>query len=274
MAAILGNRCRALLIALALALVAGTVQAALPKDDIGTAAMVKDRVTGSLQSEQWLIRTGDRVYQNEVIETAAKAQGEFVLNDETKLAVGPNSRIVLDEFVYDPKTSGGSIVINATKGAFRFITGKSKKSAYTIKTPTATIGVRGTVFDGYVDEKGEIALLLVDGEIDVCGTPRKCRRLKKLGHFLHVRRNGLIRGPLKWDGSFMGGVKFGAAFPFIGRRLKIDPLRRFKRTDLLGGSLLRKAKGQLGAPGRAVGRKLQRGTQRKMRVPRIRRPRF
>jgi hypothetical protein len=63
--------------------------------------------------------------------------------DETKLVVGPNSTMVIDAFVFSDQNTARQISINAVKGAFRFITGKSPKDVYSITTPTATIGVRG-----------------------------------------------------------------------------------------------------------------------------------
>lgn len=54
--------------------------------------------------------------------------------------------MVLDEFVYDPDAETGSLVINATKGVFRLVGGKiSKKNPVLLKTPTATIGIRGGI---------------------------------------------------------------------------------------------------------------------------------
>jgi hypothetical protein len=212
---------------------------ATQKPEIGRAELITKDVTGTLSTASRKLKTGDTIHQNEVIATAKDSEAELVLNDNTKLAVGPESRIVLDSFVYDPKKKDGEIIINVAKGAFRFITGKSAKSAYTIKTPASTIGVRGTTFDGFIDDSGEIALLLVEGEIDVCNLKRTCKRLKRKGYFLHIRRNGLISDPLKWDGTFLGHVDLGVAFPFIGRRLRISPRVRFRHADLYGGKLLR-----------------------------------
>ena len=56
--------------------------------------------------------------------------------------------MVIDAFVFNDQRHGAAQVsINAVKGAFRFITGNSPKDAYSITTPTAMIGVRGTEFD-------------------------------------------------------------------------------------------------------------------------------
>ncbi len=214
--------------------------AAMKSSEVGRAELITKDVTGTIEATARALQTGDRIHQNEVIATAQDSEAEIILDDETKLAVGPSSQIVLDSFIYDPAKKGGEVVISAAKGAFRFITGKSAKNAYTIKTPASTIGVRGTAFDGFIDESGEIALLLVDGEIDVCNAKRACKRLKRKGYFLHIRRDGLISDPRKWDGTFLGNVDFGRAFPFIGRRLRISPKIRFRRADLLGGRLLRR----------------------------------
>ena len=59
-----------------------------------------------------------------------------------------HSNVRLDKFVYDPNNKGaGKVAINATKGAYRFITGEQDKKAYEITTPYATLGVRGTVLE-------------------------------------------------------------------------------------------------------------------------------
>jgi len=240
--------------------------------EIGKAVAIKKSVTGKLNAVERKLGKGDSIHQNEKIETSSESEGEFLLQDDTKLAVGPDSEIVLDKFVYDPTGKSGEIVINAAKGAFRFISGKSAKTAYKINTPVTTIGVRGTVFDGFVNSDGEIALLLVEGEIDVCPTPAGCRRLNKRGFFYHIRRNGRISDPLKWDGSFLPGVNFNHAFPFIGRKLRIDPVRRFKRTELMSRRMLRQGARPLHQGTRPLRKAPHTLKRAKPRVPRIRRP--
>lgn len=244
------------------------VSSATVKPEIGHAELITKSVTGTIETTARTLKTGDKIHQNEVIATAEESEAELVLADDTKLAVGPKSQIVLDSFVYDPAKKDGEVVINAAKGAFRFVTGKSAKSAYTIKTPASTIGVRGTTFDGFVNDDGEIALLLLDGEIDVCNAARTCKRLNRRGYFLHIRRNGIISDPRKWDGTFLSNVAFGAAFPFIGRQLRISPRIRFRQADLLGGRLLRQGVVPRVVPRVAPRRVLPRRIPR----PRIRRP--
>jgi len=81
--------------------------------------------------------------------TAAPTEGgqaQMLFIDESAFTVGPNSEVVLDEFVFDPDTGTGRLALTATKGVFRFVGGKiSKKSPVTLKTPTAVIGIRGGI---------------------------------------------------------------------------------------------------------------------------------
>jgi hypothetical protein len=51
----------------------------------------------------------------------------------------------LDNFVYSGPKRPGTIALNIGKGTLRFVTGDASKRAYTIYTPTAAIGVRGTI---------------------------------------------------------------------------------------------------------------------------------
>ena len=63
------------------------------------------------------------------------------------MTVGPTSEVLLDKFVYDPTGSSGKVVLNATRGTFRFITGKQDHRVYAVSTPYGTLGVRGTVVE-------------------------------------------------------------------------------------------------------------------------------
>ncbi len=161
---------------------------------------------------------GAKVFENEIFATSTTASAEIEFLDNTKLAVGPSARIVLDKFIYDASATPGSISINLAKGAFRFITGSSPKAAYEIKTPTASMGVRGTVFDVYVADDGETVVLLHEGGLDICPTPTSCQRHDKVGHIVHVGLDRVLSAPLRWDGSLLKGLPVRTAFPFVGKK--------------------------------------------------------
>jgi hypothetical protein len=83
------------------------------------------------------------VFSGDKIITGPQGEAQVMFRDQTKLVVGPNSVMVIDAFVFSDQDTARQISINAVKGAFRFITGNSPQDAYTITTPTSTIGVRG-----------------------------------------------------------------------------------------------------------------------------------
>jgi hypothetical protein len=123
-----------------LALVPVTVSA----QSIGSAAAVKPEAHGGGSP----LQAGSSLYTNEAVSTGQAGTAELQFNDNTKLSVGPSSNVRLDKFVYDPNNKGaGKLAINATKGAYRFITGEQDKKNYEIKTPYANLGVRGTVLE-------------------------------------------------------------------------------------------------------------------------------
>ena len=85
-------------------------------DSIGDARTIVNVVKADFEKQERDISVGDNVRQNEVIEVSADGKGEFRLNDDTKLALGPVSLLVLDKFVYDSDKKAGSIVLDLTKG--------------------------------------------------------------------------------------------------------------------------------------------------------------
>lgn len=89
----------------------------------------------------------------------------ITFKDDTKVKVTENSKLLIDDFVYDPKKSdAGKLVIKAAMGTVRYTSGqiaKNNPQSVDIKTPTATVAVRGTDFTMTVDETGESLVVLV-----------------------------------------------------------------------------------------------------------------
>jgi hypothetical protein len=128
------------LVALA-AMSAGPADAAVP---VGATKVVVRTVTGTLGETVRTLVVQDQVSENEVIATKADAASQIVFEDSTTLTLGPNAQVTLDKFVYDPNPSKAAFFMTFTQGIMRFITGTLNHSAYSIKTPNGTIGVRGT----------------------------------------------------------------------------------------------------------------------------------
>jgi hypothetical protein len=220
-----------------LALLLGTAPTiAAPGDAIGSAITVVSLVTAKLEQSQRELAKGDDVRQQELIEVASDGRSELVLRDKTKLALGPGSRLLLDQFVYNPDISGGAIVLDLVRGAFRFITGIAAKPAYVIRTPTASITVRGTIFDVYVQASGLTWLLLIEGAIEVCGEDGKCQLHDEPGKLIRVTP-GKVGKPVKWASlTDKDETPFDSAFPFVVQSPGIDPDPVFTRDDIVLGT--------------------------------------
>jgi hypothetical protein len=100
---------------------------------------------------------------NDVISTNSQtANLEF--RDGTKVVVKDNSRLVIDNFVYDPNSRGGRLGMRVGLGTVRYASGQiahSNPQSVDIQTPTAQIAVRGTDFNMTVDEVGRSLVVLV-----------------------------------------------------------------------------------------------------------------
>lgn len=198
-------------------------------EPIESAVRIVNKVTGSLDQQRHDLTVGDNVSQNEAIEVASDALGELKLRDDTKLALGPGSRLVLDKFVYNAAPSTGAVGVNLVKGAFRFITGLSSKGNYELRTPSAVISVRGTVFDVYVDQAGSTWLLLLEGSVRVCNTANQCTDVVNPCGVVHVTSSGTLDGPLGWPAQTRP-ISFTTAFPFVVTPPSIDATPLFTRT--------------------------------------------
>jgi FecR protein len=236
-----------------LANVQSAVSAFATAPEVGRTIVVKNEVTIEAGDERHPLEKGAIVHQNEAVLTSKSASAEIELLDKTKLAVGPDAKIVLDKLIFDPGAAAGSISVNLSKGAFRFVTGVSPKASYEIKTPTATMGVHGTVFDVYVAGNGETVVLLHEGSVDVCATPSRCQRHDKVGRMVHVNLAGVLSAPLRWDGNIIKGIGVVTAFPFLGKKLMIDPVRRLGHAALLTGAVGDAVTAPVNSMGRILG---------------------
>ena len=110
---------------------------------IGNAANTKNQVSSIGRTTTRQISKGTDVHSNEVVRTGNASSADLKFLDESTINIGPITEIRVDKFVYDPSGSPGSFVIEATRGALRFVTGKQDQNSYQIKTPFGTLGIRG-----------------------------------------------------------------------------------------------------------------------------------
>lgn len=115
-----------------------------------------------------VIHKGDAVFQGDVLQTPKGASVGLVFMDGTTLGLGSNGRMVLDKMVYDADTHSGKSAFSLIQGTFSFVSGqiaKSSPDAALIRTPVATIGIRGTMVAGsFTQDTGLTTTLLPEGQ--------------------------------------------------------------------------------------------------------------
>ena len=87
--------------------------------------------------------------------------------DVSVLRLTEHSKIVIDDFVFDPDPSRSRLALNMASGTARFLTGalgRINRENISIRTPTATIAIRGTDFTTTVDEIGRSLVILLPNE--------------------------------------------------------------------------------------------------------------
>jgi hypothetical protein len=203
---------------------------------IGSAASIKNQVEGIHGGQSQSLSSGSSVYSNELIRSGEASVAELVFVDKTKLSVGPKSEVRLDKFVYDPNKGAGKVVIEASRGAYRFVTGVQDHRNYEIKTPYASIGVRGTVFEANLEHAQARAgtpdppLFLKAPSVD-----RRCRNYEKIklvsGEILVKTTSGksiTVNEPdtvvtVCSDGSFQTSMQNESILDFIPEDVAVVP---------------------------------------------------
>ncbi|WP_431320562.1 FecR family protein [Rhizobium sp. YTU87027] len=183
---------------------------AFSAEPVGQATLIRTEVTG--ETGPLVVRSP--VHRDERIRTSTSGLGQFIFKDGTKLAVGAGSTVVIDKFVYDDSASVKRLSIKAAKGTFRWISGNSASSAYSIVTPAGTIGVRGTAFDFYVGPNGTTAIVLLNGAASFCG-PGGCRQLRQQCDCVIATRGGRMTDPSKVDRRTLQTLSNPRALPFL-----------------------------------------------------------
>ena len=114
---------------------------------------------------------GEPIYLNDEISTPEGASLQVLLRDQTVFSIGPNSTLIFDEFIFDPKAFDEvALTASVTKGTFKFISGKVSKlkpGAMKLKLPNATASIRGTSVVGRVTETGASDLVLLSGAVQL-----------------------------------------------------------------------------------------------------------
>lgn len=142
--------------------------------NIGAVAM-KDYLGAKASDEEntsRAIKYADPVFATDMVETDSDGATELQFLDNTRLTVGANAKVKLDDFVYDPSSELGAGKISLALGAFRYVGGEMKnEEKLKLVTPTATLTIRGTRLIIYVAKNGTTEVNVISGAVAVgaCG---------------------------------------------------------------------------------------------------------
>jgi len=129
----------------------------LSADFIGTIKNIRNDVFVVRNFETLDSSKGFKLMSKDIIVTGDKSKAKLVFKDNTRITVGKNSIFEIEDYLFD-KTKNSRAKFKAKSGFFQAVTGKIGKisrDSFKLKTKTATIGVRGTVFEGQIGRKGE-----------------------------------------------------------------------------------------------------------------------
>jgi hypothetical protein len=160
----LGRSGLAAAVAAGFCILLGNVAAAA---EVGAMAQVQRTVYGvPPQGSQSVKREGDPVQFREELETADSSAALIRFIDDSTLALGAKSKVLIDDFVFDPAKAEGNALIKISVGTLRFVTGEMPKGKTVIKTPTATLVLRGTDVTVHVHPDGTTDTTVNEGSVD------------------------------------------------------------------------------------------------------------
>ncbi len=124
------------------------------------AAQASDEAAGSLRMKKGDVsiersganikaENGSPVYPNDAVRTGADGSVGIIFKDDSRISLGPNSRLDLKKFVFKPSQGQFSMLNRLTKGTASVVSGRMAKlspESVVLETPTTTIGVRGTSY--------------------------------------------------------------------------------------------------------------------------------
>jgi hypothetical protein len=141
-------------LALAAALIAAPLAAFAAGGQIGVNAAIRNSVqmktSADARPRPAVLR--EAVHIGDMVSSGPNSALQVLLLDRTVFTIGANARMTIDRFVYDPNRRSSDVAASVAKGSFRFMSGRSLsgQGRSAVTTPVASIGVRGTIFEGAV----------------------------------------------------------------------------------------------------------------------------
>jgi hypothetical protein len=180
-------------------------------------------------------REGDPVAYRELLETQERSGLLLRLADGSKLTLGADSKLMVDDFVYQPQDGNGSggaskALISIPAGALRYVTGAMPKGHTTIDTPTATMVLRGTNVTVGVNPQGFTHLFVDEGAVSVHSKVTDQDTVVKAGASVDITPDGIATSTAELTGDPLVDQGFTQKQPIYG-----NDMRRGERNQGLQG---------------------------------------
>jgi hypothetical protein len=141
---------------------------------VGQIADVVQNATVERSGQRRYLQRGESIALGDIITTGATGQVQITFQDQTRIAMSANSRLVIEDILFDSSSTASQFTVGAVEGAFRFLSGNSEKSAYSVRTPNGTMGIRGTEFDFSVVPQSSVSVVTFRGEVLLCNRSNRC----------------------------------------------------------------------------------------------------
>ncbi|MBS1118500.1 MAG: hypothetical protein H6Q90_728 [Deltaproteobacteria bacterium] len=133
----------------------GATALAKEQTPIGTAKIVTGQAFVVRGTTRLPVKAGDSLFEHDLFETSAGGSIGITFIDKTSFSIGPNSKVAIDTYFFDPKALKGNMLASLKKGTMMVRSGdltKQNPGSVQVKTPRTVLGVRGTTFVVSVDE--------------------------------------------------------------------------------------------------------------------------
>lgn len=201
---------------------------ATAQDVVGEVISVAEGARLERDGRQFAMAPKVSILSGDAITTNGSGTVQLQFLDATRVVIGPNSQFVARDIRMRRNGRAQRFAVNTVGGTFRFLSGNSAKNVYDIRTPSATMGVRGTQFDFSVERRTDTSLVMYDGEVQMCGAGRVCYAVSGSCATIRAGAGGVNPNPVE-DGAKAALLR--RQFPFTQSQ---NRLGGGFRTSLLG----------------------------------------
>ncbi len=187
----------------------------------GVAIKIDRTVDASGPAARRVLEVQGAVFMGDVLVSNPSGLAQIRFIDDTRIVVGPSTRLTIDRFVFNPDNTAKEVSINLLKGSLRFISGKSPSRVYSVRTPTIAVGVRGTVFD--VNARGpDSSVVFLEGSGEICDVAGFCVQITDDCRMFVGPRGGGFYNPAGIERR----QRLSVFFPFVVSQSRLDPAFR------------------------------------------------